>query len=527
MIKTGLNLLPFPTSKLLAAAALLDAPYARSIFDRIHTPNLFNYNTLLRAYSIAPNPAVEEALPLFKSVKAQEIPLDQFSFISTLKLCARCLALETGRQLHGSILRSGFQLYLIVRNILIHFYCACGGIAQAHQLFDEMPQRRDAVSWSALIGGYLQISQPGKAIGLFREMHVSGSEINAASIVGAFSASSDACGRGGALLHGYCLKVGLCSDLNVATAIVTMYVRTGCMGAARQVFDVIPRRDLVLYNCMVDGYAKGGLVDESLALVHQMKYEGVRPNAATFVGLLSSCASSGALVIGRRIHEHVKEECLELDAALGTAFVDLYSKCGCLDKAIEVFDRMRDRDVKAWTSMILGFGVNGWAAAALQLFYEMEEKGVKPNEVTFLAILSACGHGGLVEAGKELFERMVHEYGLSPRIEHYGCMIDLLGRAGLLEEACELIKSLPLKEDAVAWRALLAACKVHGNIELGEMAQQALVALCDEQPTDSILLSSTYALAGQWVDVARVRDLEGQKMMDKKEPGCSLIEIGG
>lgn len=453
--------------------------------------------------------------------------MDQFSFVSTLKLCARCLALETGRQLHGSILRSGFQLYLAVRNTLIRFYCACGVITEAHQLFDEMPHRRDAVSWGALLGGYLQILQRGKVMGLFKEMHVGGSEINAASIVSALSASTYACGRGGELLHGYCMKVGHCSDLNVATAIVTMYVRTGCMCPARRVFDVIPRRDLVLYNCMVDGYAKGGLVDESLALVLQMKHEGVRPNAATFVGLLSACASSGALVIGQHIHEHVKEECLELDAALGTAFVDMYSKCGCLEKAIEVFDRMRDRDVKAWTSMILGFGVNGRAAAALQLFYQMEEKGAKPNEVTFLAVLIACSHGGLVEAGKELFERMVQEYGLSPRMEHYGCMIDLLGRAGLLEEAYELIKNLPLKEDAVAWRALLAACKIHGNFKLGEMAQQALVALCDELPTDSILLSGTYALAGQWVDVARVRDLEGERMMDKKVPGCSLIEIGG
>ena len=228
------------------------------------------------------------------------------------------------------------------------------------------------------------------------------------------------------------------------------------------VFDETGRRDVVLYNCMVDGYAKGGYTEECLSLLRQMKAEGIRINSGTLVGLLSACASSGALVVGQRVHEIAKRENLELDAALGTAILDMYVKCGCIDEAVEVFNQMQNRDVTAWTAMIMGLGIHGRTGDALQAFHGMEEEGVRPNDVTFLAALNACSHGGMVDSGKDFFKRMVVEYRMKPDIKHYGCVIDLLARAGLLQEAYELIRNLPLEGDAMAWRALLAACRVHG-----------------------------------------------------------------
>lgn len=349
------------------------------------------------------------------------------------------------------------------------------------------------------MGGYLQASQhPNTVLDLFRVMLSFGSNYsNAATIVSTLSAASSI--YTGESLHGYCTKTGMCSDMNVATAITTMYSKSGRMDSARRMFEfnqMCNRRDVVIYNCMIDGYARAGLLEESLDLLQRMRGEGVKPNSATLVGLLSACAAVGALGVGRHIHQFAMEELLVLDATLGTALVDMYSKSGHLEGAIEIFERMQQRDVKTWTAMIMGLGAHSRAEDALRLFYDMEEQGVRPNEVTFLAILSACSHEGLVASAKKLFQRMVGEYKLSPRIEHYGCIVDLLGRAGMLEEAHELIKSLPCEGDAMAWRALLAACRVHGDIKLAKAACQALVALGNGHLTNSIMLSNTYHFAG-------------------------------
>ncbi|CAL9147174.1 unnamed protein product [Musa hybrid cultivar] len=527
-IKVGLDLLPFPVGKLIAAAAAVaDAPYARSIFDRVPAPCLFHYTALLRSLSLARTPAVADAFSVFCSLRSSSgVALDQFAFVPTLKVCARGLALRAGQQLHCLVLKLGFQLYVNVRNTLIHLYCRCGRAADdGRRMFDEMPQENDAVSWSALMSGYLQISEPQKVVDLFREMRARFSQINAAVMVITLSASVDLSHHGSEALHCYCIKSGYYSDLNVATAVAAMYAKTKCMDSAAMVFDATKGKDLVLYNCMVDGYVKSGAIKEAFALLARMKDEGVKPNSATFVGLLSACASSGAVVVGRHIQEHIKEEGLELDAVLGTALVDMYSKSGCLDEAIKVFDGMIDRDVQAWTAMITGLGVHGRAEAALRLFHRMEDEGTRPNEVTFLSVLSACSHGGLVAAAKECFERMVYRYGLSPKMEHYGCLIDIFGRAGILEEAHELIRSMPFEGDAVAWRALLAACRVHGNVELGEVSQRTLVSLGFEHPSDVILLSSTYAAADRWADIEQLGSVGADNAMEKKEAGRSLIEM--
>nr|DAD30459.1 TPA_asm: hypothetical protein HUJ06_009310 [Nelumbo nucifera] len=241
--------------------------------------------------------------------------------------------------------------------------------------------------------------------------------------------------------------------------------------------------------------------------------------------VLVACASRGSLAIGECIYEYITEEKLELDAVLGTALIDMFSKCGFLQMAINIFHRMETKDVKTWTTLIAGYGVHGQGRNAVQLLNEMEAKGVMPNEVTFLAVLNACSHGGLVVEGKKCFERMVQKYGFSPSIEHYGCMIDLLGRAGLLDEAYELIKRLTIQVDSIAWRALLAACRVHGNVELGEAVRRELLKFNNEHPTDSMLLLSTYTLAGRWSNVARLSQSIEEDKAKRKEVGCSSIEM--
>ncbi|KAL6190044.1 hypothetical protein ACLB2K_036445 [Fragaria x ananassa] len=527
IVKTGLDHNPFFLSKLLASSVHHNQ-YAASIFSHIRNPNLFMFNTLLRAYSISDEP--NKAFLVFNDLRARGIVLDQFSFITTLKACARELAIETGQGIHGVVVRSGHGGFIGVKNTLLHIYCVSGKIEDAHQLFDEFPHRNDLVSWNTLMGGYLHVSQPRVIVDLFRQMCKGGFEASVTSVLHLLSAIGELGSYlGGESVHGYCIKMGFCDSLHVVTALIDVYAKNGGIELARQIFNGVAVKDVVLWNCFVDKYAKCGMVEEAVALLRLMRLERTKPNSSTLVGLLSACAASGSLSVGRFIMDYVEEEKLVLDAVLGTALVDMYAKCGFLDKALGIFESMENRDVKSWTAMISGYGVHGEAGNALRLFYRMEEEGCRPNEVTFLAVLSACSHGGLLREGVWCFENMVRKYGFVPKVGHYGCMIDLLGRAGLLEEARRLIESLPIKSDVSAWRALLSACRVYGYVALGEVVQRVLAELNDDHPTNAMLLSGTYAIAGRLHDSSNMKDTVEEQMMRKenpvKEAGLSTIEL--
>lgn len=522
MVKTSLDLAPFTLSKLLASS-ILDTRYAVSIFNEIQHPNLFMFNTMLRGYSTSGD--LQQALILFNRIRANTgILLDQFSFISTLKSCSQGNAMRTGCGLHSIILRSGYDLSVNVKNTLLHFYCINGRMEDAHRLFDEFPQQRDLVSWNTLMGGYLCISNASIVIDLFKQICRSGIKFSITSSLCIFSATGDLkFSLGGESLHGYCIKIGFIASINIIAAIISMYGKTGHIYSGHKIFNEVPEKDVVLWNCLIYGYAKSGLLEEGLALLQQMKLEKMMPNSSTLVGMLSACAATGSLNIGQCIYGYIKEKNLVLDEVLGTALIDMYSKCGCLNKAADIFDIMRRKDVKLWTAMISCYGFHGQAKKAVMLFYRMEDEGFMPNEVTFLAVLSACSHGGLVLEGIDCFVKMVQEYGFPPKIEHYGCMIDLLGRKGLIEEAYNLIRSLPVERDATVWRAMLAACRVYGNVRFGKLVKRELVESYDEHPTDSALLSSTYAIAGRLMDHKEMVELKDRHIF--KEAGLSSIEM--
>ncbi|KDP41178.1 hypothetical protein JCGZ_15585 [Jatropha curcas] len=536
MVKTGIDNNPFAVSKLLASS-IEEVKYAALIFDTVQNPNLFMYNTMLRAYSTSDDP--RQAFSVFNNLRAKGIELDQFSFITVLKACAREMAIKTGQGIHVIVLTSGYLMFTNVKNILLHFYGVCKRNRDAQKLFDEFPEKNDLVSWNTLMGAYLQATLPFETTKLFRQMFRSGLQVSATTLLSVLSAFADVGDPiGGMSIHGHSIKTGFCSNLNVVTCLIEMYTKTGDIDSGRRIFDGVVEKDVILWNCMIDKYAKAGLLEQAIALLQTVKLQGVKPNSSTVAGLLTACAASGSIKLGCCLSDYVEKEGLELDAILGTALVDMFAKCGFLDKAIQIFERMVSKDVKSWTAMILGYGVHGQARKAVALFLRMEQEGFRPNEVTFLGTLSACSHGGLVIEAMKCFERMVRVYGFSPKIEHYGCLIDLLGRAGLLEEAHDLIERLPVRSDATAWRALLAACRVYGNVELGERVKRMLAEIDDQHPTDSILLSYTYAVAGRLPGHSRCQEKEeqrtqannGNKLVEKrerivKEAGCSAIEI--
>ncbi|CAD5192032.1 unnamed protein product [Musa acuminata subsp. malaccensis] len=328
----------------------------------------------------------------------------------------------------------------------------------------------------------------------------------------------------GLSIHGCVVKTGSDSDVFVNTALVSMYCSLGRVGDARHVFAEMPERNSVTWNAMITGYVHNRRFREAHELFSRMLGSGLDLGEVTVVTALSACSHLGALSQGIWIHNYIESHGLRLNVFVGTALIDMYMKCGVIDEASKVFQAMRVKNVFSWNALITGYAMNGEGEAALEAFDEMIMEKVKPDGVTFLALLCACCHQGLIDKGRKLFVGMEEDFGLRPRIEHYGCMVDLLGRAGLLEEAHKLIATMPMKADAAVWRALLAGCRIHGDLQLRELAIRKLLDLEPENGENYILLANLLARDRRWTDVGKVRQMMGKKRM-KKDPGCSLIEV--
>lgn len=357
------------------------------------------------------------------------------------------------------------------------------------------------------------------------------------------------------LLHGQAIKFGFDAELYVRTCLVDVYARGGDVVSARTLFDAMPEkslvsltamitcyakygmidearvlfdgleaRDAICWNVMIDGYAQHGLPNEGLLLFRQMLNAKVRPNEVTVLAVLSACGQTGALETGRWVHSYIENNGIGINVRVGTSLIDMYSKCGSLEDARLVFERISNKDVVAWNSMVAGYAMHGFSQDALRLFQDMCMIGYQPTDITFIGVLNACSHAGLVSEGWKFFYSMKDEHGIEPKVEHYGCMVNLLGRAGYLEEAYELVKNMEIDQDPVLWGTLLGACRLHGDIALGEQIAEYLVSQNLANSGTYVLLSNIYAAAGNWEGVARVRTLMKESGFEK-EPGCSSIEV--
>lgn len=310
-------------------------------------------------------------------------------------------------------------------------------------------------------------------------------------------------------------------------AIVHQYVKNDLIDVARQMFVEMPNRDAISWNTLISGYSQAGHCREALELFHDMELSSVRPNELTLCTILAACASLGALEIGMWLHAYIERNNMNFDGCLDHCLIDMYAKCGSIEKAVQVFEKIpMRRDLYLWTSVICGLAMHGQADHALRLFSQMQEVGVQPDDVTLVGVLNACAHGGLIDEGYKYFHSMEKVYGLKPKIEHYGCMIDLLGRGGQLQEALDIIVGMPMEPNAVVWGTLLSGCRVHNNVKLGEIAAMKLFELDPCDPWARVMLSNMYAEAHDWGGVTRLRkQIKGGEM--KKAPGCSLIELSG
>ncbi|XP_057833052.2 pentatricopeptide repeat-containing protein At3g12770 [Cryptomeria japonica] len=511
----------------VVASALVDM-YAKCgsigkacvIFDEMSQRNVVSWNAMIVGY--AQNGLVEKALESFKQMQLAGVKPNSTTFASILPACAKMGALELGTAIHQSIIESELFSDIIVGNALVDIYAKCGSMHKARELFDKMPQR-DVISWNAIIVGYVQNGLVEKALESFKQMQLAGVKLDSTT----FASILPACAKTGALeqgidIHQSITEGGFLSDVVVASALVDMYAKCGKIDKACEVFDRMPQRNVVSWNAMILGYAQNGLVEKALESFKQMQLAGVKPDSRTFASILPACAKIGALEQGMDIHQSITEGVLLSDVVVANALVDMYAKCGSIDKARELFDKMPQRNVVSWNAMIAGYAQNGFCKDALKIFELMKHSQTYPDIVSFSCVLFACSHAGLVDEGCTYFNHISNLYCITPTVDHYVCMVDLLARAGYLENTLNFIIKMPVKPVVVVWMCFLGACRSHRNIGLGVFTGMLLFDLDPKNAATYVLLSNIYAEAGWRNEVEMLRRLMKDRGI-KKIPGCSWI----
>ncbi|KAH9621119.1 hypothetical protein KSS87_008384 [Heliosperma pusillum] len=496
---------------------------AQRMFDRMPERNSVSWATLLSGYASCG--MAEEAVGLFKLiVRSEEEKGYHFFLTSVLSALTKPELLGAGRGIHCFAVKSGVILIPEVRNALLTMYMKCGGMTDALQVF-SMSTDKNPIMWSAIITGLAQIGNSKGALELFSNMHFSGINPSEYTFVGVINACSDIGAiREGKQVHCCIVKKGFEKQIYIISSLVDMYAKCCCVADARKGFDCLHEPDIVLWTSIISGYIQNGDNEEALNLYAKMEEEGIPPNDLTLASVLKGCSSLAALEQGKQIHAHAIKYGLVKEVTVGSSLTSMYAKCGCIDEGRMVFQRMDTKDVVSWNVMISGLAQNGCSDKALELFEEMRLLGVKPDNVTFVNILSACSHMGLVEKGWDYFKMISREFGLEPGLEHYACMVDAYSRAGRLNEAKKFIESATIDHGMCLWRILLGACRNYRHYELGAYAGEKLMELKSQESSAYVLLSRIYVALGRPDDAERIMRLMRVRRIGK-EPGCSWIEL--
>ncbi|KAG1342183.1 Pentatricopeptide repeat-containing protein, mitochondrial [Cocos nucifera] len=558
MILSGMISDAFAASRLIAFCSFADLPYlvyGSMILRKLENQNVFSWNVVIRGYSDGDDP--EESILLYKLMLNSNARPDNYTYPFLFKACAKMMDFQLGMEVFGQAFRLGWSSDVYVINALIHMFAMSGSLDDARKLFDGSSVR-DLVSWNTMINAYVQSGCPREALELFREMEVEKVRPDEVTMIGLVSCCTQLQDLYlGKRFHRYIEDNRINFTVPLTNTLMDMYVKCGSLEPAQALFGTMTKRTVVSWTTMIVGYAKFGLLDaaervfremperdvipwnalmagyvqckrgkEAIELFHEMQSTHVKPNEVTMGTLLSACSQLGALEMGMWVHHCINKHGFHLNVALGTALVDMYAKCGNIQKSIRVFKEIPERNALTWTAMICGLASHGYADDAIEHFLKMRDIGLQPDEVTFVGVLSACCHAGLVDEGRMLFDQMMSKYKLVRKLKHYSCMVDLLGRAGLLDEAEELVKAMPMEPDAVVWGALFFACRIHGNIAMGERAALRLLELDLHDSGIYVLLANMYVEANMRDEADKVRVLMG-KMGVEKTPGCSSIEVNG
>ncbi|XP_057805611.1 pentatricopeptide repeat-containing protein At2g45350, chloroplastic [Salvia miltiorrhiza] len=557
LITTGHIHNPSFTSKTILKLAFSrhkpNVDFARYLFFDFNYRDPFLWNAIMKSFSHGDEP--NKAFQLFVLMLVRDILLDEYSFSLVLKSCSRLGLLSRGIQVHGLMLKLGFGSDLFLQNSLICFYVKCGFVqfgrqvfdrmgkkdsfsynlmidgyvkrgmvSSARQLFDRMPsEMKNLVSWNTMISGYLKV---GNGFESAQELF---DEMPQRDLV-SWNLMIDCCAKNGKMESARGLFDRMPQrDVVSWASMVDGYAKLGNVGAARSYFDAMPRRDVVSCNAMMAGYVGNGCYEEALKVFHDMlgSASDLAPDSVALLTALSAATQLGCIDEGMAIRAYMEENAFTTCGKLGVALVDMYAKCGSIEQAMDVFEGIQEKTIDHWNAMIGGLAIHGQGDLAFELFMEMERGiSLEPDEITFVAVLHACVHSGMIKEGMICFEVMRRLHKIVPKLQHYGCVVDLLSRAGHIEEAAKFVAQMPIQPNDVVLRTLLSACSTYENLDVGEPVAKHLIGLDSKDSSSYVLLSNMYAHFGLWEYVRKVRTLMKQREINKV-PGCSWIELEG
>ncbi|QHN97829.1 hypothetical protein HN51_045555 [Arachis hypogaea] len=485
MIKTNANQDCFLMNQFISACSLFSCiDLATSAFTWMESPNAWVYNALVRGCVHCCHP--NQALLYYTHMLRNNVKPTSYSFSSLVKACTLLMDSVSGKAVHAHVWKHGFDSHVFVQTTLIEFYSILAELRDSIKVFDAMNER-DVFAWTTMISAHVRNEDMNSARQLFDEM----------------------------------------PEKNIATwnTMIDGYTKSGNVESAEILFKQMPSRDVISWTTMMTCYTGNQRYGDVIALFHDMINNGMIPDEVTVTTVISACAHLGALELGKEVHLYLMLNGFNLDVYIGSSLVDMYAKCGNIDKSLLVFYKLQRKNLFCWNAVIDGLATHGYAEEALGMFGEMVRKGIQPNAVTFISILTACTHAGFVNEGRRWFMSMMQDYCITPQIEHYGCMVDLLSKAGLLGEALEIIRTMTFEPNSFIWGALLNGCKLHKNLEIAHIAVQNLMILEPGNSGHYSLLVNMYAEVNRWNDVVKIRKTMKDFGIEKKYPGHSWVEI--
>ncbi|XP_004485618.2 pentatricopeptide repeat-containing protein At4g31070, mitochondrial [Cicer arietinum] len=525
---TGFHSDPLVSNSIISMyARFSDIRSARQVFDTMPHRDSITWNSMINAY--LQNGCFLEAYQTLKDLYFLGFLPKPELLASMVSMCGRKMGSGSrkGRQIHGLVVVDGriqIQHSVFLSTAFVDFYFRCGESLMALSVFDGMEVRNE-VSWTAAISGCTANQDYDVAFECFREMQVEGVKPNRVTLIALLAACErPGFAKYGKEIHGYGFRHGFNSCHSFSSALINVYCQCGeSLHFAELIFERSSLRDVVLWSSIIGSYSRRGESVKALKLFNKMRTEETEPNYVTLLAVISACTNLSSLKHGSGVHCYILKFGLDFSIFVCNALINMYAKCGCLDDSLKIFLETPNRDSVTWSSLISAYGLHGCGEQALQLFYEMKERGVTPDAVTFLAVLSACNHAGLVTEGKQVFDEVNADCEIPITIEHYACLIDLLGRSGKLEDALEILRTMPMKPSARIWSSLVSACKLHGRLDIAEILSPELIRSEPNNAANYTLLNMIYAERGHWLDIEQVRETMKLQRL-KKCNGFSRIE---
>lgn len=494
------------------------------LFNIYPVPDVAMWNSMISAFMDFG--CFEEALCLFSNMRTKGVREDERTIVIMLTSCAQLTdGLRKGKSLHAHATKRGMKMDVSLGNALLYLYSELNCVEAVQKVFHKL-RGSDIISWNTLIMALAHNKLRSEAWTFFGMMRESVFPPNSYTIVAILATCEDeTCLKIGRSIHGFVVKHEIEVNLSLSTALTDMYMKCSDEASARTLFEGCPNRYLISWNAMIASYINDNQAQQALLLFERMIRE-VEPNSVTIINVLSSCTDLVNLPLGQSLHAYVmrRDSYFGFNLSLANDFVMMYARCGSKQSAEYSFGTLLRKNTISWNALITGYRMHGRGYDAILCFLQILEEGYQPNGVTFLSVISACSHSGLIETGLELFHSMVQDFKIKPQLSHYGCVVDLLGRGGRLDEARDFIESMRMKPDASVWRALLSACRVTFNAELAEHVFEKLVELEPMNPGNYVLLSNIYAAAGRWLEVREIRTWLRQKGLNKP-PGFSWIVV--